>query len=243
MSNKYLIIVILCFIRLVVFPQTFLTKIVVDSKTKKPLEFVNIYSEDKTNSQLSNKKGEFVIYKESDIKTYVFNKTGYTTKYIAKSTILTIDTIFLVEQPVQLNEVEITVKKLEEVVKDKRFYVDDYLVLPNFDFLILTYKINIKGFEVSYYKKDKGITCTRKFRNEINQHLFKDCFDNFHLVTNVCSRQFYFPSDSTFDFLPSVRKTYFDSTLSKVVLRVDSQFIYKNEMWYVDYVYRKKEGN
>lgn len=229
MSNKYLIIVILCFIRLVVFPQTFLTKIVVDSKTKKPLEFVNIYSEDKTNSQLSNKKGEFVIYKESDIKTYVFNKTGYTTKYIAKSTILTIDTVFLVEQPVQLNEVEITVKKLEEVVKDKRFYVDDYLVLPNFDFLILTYKINIKGFEVSYYKKDKGITCTRKFRNEINQHLFKDCFDNFHLVTNVCSRQFYFPSDSTFDFLPSVRKTYFDSTLSKVVLRVDSQFIYKNE--------------
>ena len=73
MSNKYLIIVILCFIRLVVFPQTFLTKIVVDSKTKKPLEFVNIYSEDKTNSQLSNKKGEFVIYKESDIKTFQTN--------------------------------------------------------------------------------------------------------------------------------------------------------------------------
>lgn len=229
MSNKFSIIVILCFVRLIAFSQIFSTKIIVDYKTKQPLEYVNVYSEDKTNSQLSNKKGEFIIYSESTIKTYVFNKTGYTTKYISKSNVLKLDTVFLVEQPVQLNEVEITVKKLEEVVKDKRFYVDDYLVLPNFDFLILTYKINFKGFEVAYYKKDKGVTCSRKFTGEVNEHLFKDCFYNYHLVTNIGSRQFYFTSDSSFDFLPVVRKTLFDSTLSKVVLRIDSQFIYKSE--------------
>lgn len=209
--------------------QNFSTKIIVDSKTKQPLEFVNIYSEDKLTSQLSNKKGEFIIYSESNIKAFIFNKTGYTTKYISKTNVLKLDTVFLVEQPIQLNEVEIAVKKLEEVIKDKRFYVNDYLVLPNYDFLILTYKINFKGFEVAYYKKDKGVTCSKKYKDEVNEHLFKDCFDNYHLVTNVGSRQFYFPSDTSFDFLPIVRKTLFDSTLSKVVLRLDSQFIYKNE--------------
>ncbi len=139
------------------------------------------------------------------------------------------DTVFLVQKAVELNEVEITVKKLEEVVKDKRFYVDDYLVLPNFDFLIITYKINIKGFEVSYYKKDRGITCSKRIKDEFNEHLFKDCFNNFHLVTHACSRQFYFNTDSTFEFLPAYRKSKFDSTLSKVIVRIDSQFIYKND--------------
>lgn len=209
--------------------QTISTKVVADSKTKLPIEFVNIYSDNKKVNVLSTLKGKFTISSDLNVKSYIFNKTGYLIKSIIYEDLVKLDTVFLFEKPVQLNEIDITVKKLEEVVKDKRFYVDDYLVLPNYDFLILTYKINIKGFEVSYYKKDKGITCTKKFKNEYNQHLFKDCFDNYHLVTNACSRQFYFTNDTSFDFLPPFRKSYFDSTLSKVILRLDSQFIYKTE--------------
>ena len=229
MKIKTIIIGLLFFISISSIAQNVITKVVADAKTKFPLDFVNIYSENKKVNLLSTLKGKFTINSDLNIKAYIFNKTGYVTKKLTYDELLKLDTVFLYENPVELQEVDITAKKLEEVVKDKRFYVDDYLVLPNYDFLIITYKVNIKGFEISYYKKDHGITCTKKIKTEYNQHLFKDCFSNYHLVTNACSRQIYFPTDSSFEFLNPVRKTYFDSTLSKIVLRIDSQFIYKSE--------------
>ena len=154
--------------------QTSLNKVVVDSKTKLPIEFVNIYSENKEVNLLSSIHGKFTINYDLNIKTYIFNKTGYIVNSISLNDLRKLDTVFLIEKPIELSEIDITVKKTEEVVKDKRFYVDDYLVLPNLDFLIITYKINVKGFEVCYYKKNHGITCSKKIKTEYNQHLFKD---------------------------------------------------------------------
>ena len=228
-QHKYAIVIILLFFRFISVSQTISTKFIVDSKTKLPIEFVNIYPESKKINLLSDRFGSFKINADLDTKIYIVNKTGYYIKSFSKADLLKLDTVFLVEKPFDLSEITIISKKLEECVKDKRFYVQDYLVLPNYDFLIITYKINIEGFEVSYYKKDHGVTCTKKFKTEYNQHLFKDCFSNYHLVTNACSRQFYFISDTSFDFLPAYRKTYFDSTLSRIVLRIDSQVIYRFE--------------
>ncbi len=49
------------------------------------------------------------------------------------------------------------------------------------------------------------------------------------MVTNALSRQVYFPTDSTFDFFPPHKRIDFENSLSRIVLRIDSQFIYKTD--------------
>ncbi len=209
------------------FSQRSLTKIIVDAKTKLPIDYVYISSTDKKINLLSTKDGGFILIDDGKAVAFSFYKIGYLKKTISIAELLKRDTVFLTEDILSLNEITVTAKIIDTIVKNKRFYVDDYLVLPNNDFLLITTRINKKGFEVVYYKKDIGITCTKKFKNEGGEHLFFDCFKNIHLVTNGFSRQVFFDSDSTFDFLSKYTKARFDSTIALCVLKVDSQVIIK----------------
>jgi hypothetical protein len=68
---------------------------------------------------------------------------------------------------------------------------------------------------------------SKKFKNEDGAALFVDCFRNVHLLTNNFSRQIFFDSDSSFDFLPKYTRAKFDSTLAKTVLNLDTAIIIK----------------
>ncbi len=201
------------------------SKIILNSKTKWPIDYVYINSENSKFDLLTNKDGKFILISDPKIKTLSFYKMGYYPKKIRVEELIKTDTIYLDEQPIELAQVEIKLNIIDTIVKDKRFYLDDYLVLPNQDFLIITSKINIPGFEISYYKWHKGVTCTKKIKNEGSGSIFKDCFNNAHVVTKDYSRQIFFESDSTFNFLPKYSRSRFDSTLAKVVLRVDTTVV------------------
>ena len=60
--------------------QTSLNKVVVDSKTKLPIEFVNIYSENKEVNLLSSIHGKFTINYDLNIKTYMKQHSASYTK-------------------------------------------------------------------------------------------------------------------------------------------------------------------
>ncbi len=225
-----------------IFSQTKSTKTVVNLRTKLPIENVYINSNDGKLNLTSNKNGELIIISDAKTRSFSFYKIGYVKQLISLDNLVNIDTIFLAENSINLQEVVITSKTLETVIEDKRYYVNDYLILPNNDFIILTSKINTKGFEIAYYKTDKGITCRKKIPNEGGEHLFQDCFKNIHLVTNNFSRQLLFESDSTFDFIYKYTKAKFDSTAALCVLKTDTQLVLKSSapatttnMQYVNY--------
>ncbi len=210
--------------------QKAITKTIVDAKTKRALEFVYISTNDKKVSTVTNKEGHFIVINSPNVTTYHFYKIGYSKKTLSVEQLLKQDTIFLNEMAISLDEVTVSVKALETVVKDKRFYVDDYVVLPNSDFVIITSKINVKGFEIAYYKKDKGITFKKRMATETNPALFTDVFKNIHLLTDQFSRQLLFDSDSTFEFLPKFKKSKFDSTLAPCALSIDTALIFKSSL-------------
>ncbi|HWY10035.1 MAG TPA: hypothetical protein VN026_01860, partial [Bacteroidia bacterium] len=208
--------------------QKNITVTILDSKTKLPVDFAFVSSDDRKLNLVSNKEGQLLLNAGPKIKYYVFYKIGYATQTVPLVTLLQTDTLFLVSKSYNLVEVTITPKLFDTIIRDKRFYVDDYIVLPNYDFLIITSKKSSKEFNIAYYKRYRGITCTKKMMNETHSYLFNDCFKNLHLVTDYYSRQILFDSDSTFDFLPKFNKTKFDSTVALCALKVDTQLVLKS---------------
>ncbi|PBQ32301.1 hypothetical protein CNR22_11145 [Sphingobacteriaceae bacterium] len=209
------------------FSQNTHEKVIIDAKTKFPIDYVYVNSDGNRINLMSNSEGRLILTADPKTKSFTFYKIGYYPKTVSVEDLALTDSVFLKEKSVTLSEVTITTGVLETIVKDKKYYVDDYLVLPNKDFLLITSVINIEAFEVSYYKKDKGITCKKRFTNEEGEYLFTDCFKNIHLVTKNFSRQIVFTSDSSFDFLHRYTRAKFDSTLANCVLKVDTQLIFK----------------
>jgi hypothetical protein len=210
--------------------QTNRPKIILDSKTKQPIGYVYISSDNKKLTLLSTKEGKFIIVTETEASYFSFYKIGYFPKRINKKDLLKKDTIFLEEEYINLSEVVVTTRLIDTIVKDKHFYVNDYIVLPNNDFLILTSKINFKGFEIAYFKKGEGITCSKKIKLEKNEHFFVDCFKNIHLITNNFSRQLFFLSDRAFEFLDINKRSKFDSTLANCALKIDTHVLIRHTL-------------
>jgi hypothetical protein len=200
-------------------------KVVADSRTRLPLDLVYIRSENGKLTLLTNGKGHFILPAGSGAGSFLFYRIGYIKLVLTESELLKTDTLFLSEAPLPLDTLEISASAIETVVKNARFYVNDYLLLPNNDVLLITSKINIKGFELMYYKRNRGITQIRKLKGEHNEGFYTDCFKNIHLITSSYSRQIFFDSDSSFDFLPKYSRARFDSTLIHCALKLDSQVI------------------
>jgi hypothetical protein len=225
MKKRFLLIVALA-VSIASFSQN-IVRVIVDSRTRFPIDYVAVNSDDKKINLLSTKDGKVMLVKDSKVKSYTFYKMGYEPLSLTVDEIVKKDSIFMKEKFVNLIEISVTSHKLDTVFKNKRCYVNDYLALPNDNFLLITSILNVKGFELAYYNREKGIMQRKKFRNEDGESLFVDCFKNVHLLTNDFSRQIFFDSDSSFDFLPKYARMKFDSTLAKTVLNLDSAVIIK----------------
>lgn len=212
------------------YSQKSLTKVVVNSNSKLPIDFAFITSPDKKMSLMTNKEGKFMLIPDPEVKTYRFYRMGYYPLNKSAAELAKCDTIFLKERSISLDEITVTSKVIETIVKDKRYYVNDYLVLPNSDILLLTSKINFNGFDIAYYKRDKGITCSKHIKNETGEEFKLDCFNNVQLLTNVYSRQLFFMSDSLFDFLDRNDRAFYDNTLGICVLKTDTEVVFKTSL-------------
>lgn len=203
------------------------TKTIVDANNKLPLDYVSIQSDNNSIKLLSNKDGKFIFVEDGKLKSFKFYKMGYAPLTLPVAELLASDTVFLIPRQIELNEVTVRNNKLDTLVKDKRYYVEDYAVLPNENFLILTYKSEPNDVEVCYYDQSRGICQAKKIRGEPGAHFVTDCFSNLHVLTDNYSRQVFFESDTSFGFLPKYPRKTFDSTLAACVLKLDTQVIMK----------------
>ncbi|MBK9284207.1 MAG: hypothetical protein IPM51_07775 [Sphingobacteriaceae bacterium] len=205
--------------------QTKKTIYVVDSLTRESIEYAVITSNDNRLKVVSTKNGEAILIPDKNTSYFKVYKMGYSSKIIQVNTFNQIDTLLLSKKYLSLNEVSITIKRFDTIVRNKKFYVNDYRLLPNGNFILLTSKINTKGFEVVLYSKKTGILQRNNFSEEKEEELFQDCFSNFHLITNSYSRQLFFNTDTSFEFLPAYNRSKFDSTLAKCKLKLKDGII------------------
>src|SRR6218665_4059494 len=141
-------------------------KIIVDAQSRQPLDYVSIQSNDNAMQLMSNREGKFIVVPNAGTFSFTFYRMGYEKQVVFIKQLLTTDTIFMRERAQALQEVTVSAEKLQPIVKDKRFYVEDYCILPNNDFLILPSRTIANAFEVCYYSWDKGIRLTTKLKGE-----------------------------------------------------------------------------
>jgi hypothetical protein len=204
------------------------SRVVADSRTRLPIDFVFIHSANKQINILTDKDGKFIFIKDSLIKKMVFYKLGFEEKTLTVKNILDSDTIFLVRKLQTLEEVTVSAEKLVAVVKNKSFYVDDYIALSDHSFLLLTSRINGDGFNVVYQNSSGKIMHSIRIRGEAGGRLVKDCFGNFHVLTENFSRQIFFDSDSSFQFLSRYHRSRFDSTLALCAVKLDTTVVMRS---------------
>lgn len=89
---------------------------VIDSITKKPIPYVNIWIENESEGTSSEEDGSFKFSKDHTSKTIIFSAIGYETKKIARNSIS--ETIELNSQEIMLDEIVINSnrKTIEKVV-------------------------------------------------------------------------------------------------------------------------------
>lgn len=82
MNNKRLIIMVLTFMVGITSSMAQVTGKVIDSKTREPLDYVNVYYEGKNVGDQTNENGEFVLKEDSTWKSITVVSMGYKTQTI-----------------------------------------------------------------------------------------------------------------------------------------------------------------
>jgi hypothetical protein len=205
--------------------QKVMEKVVVDSATKEKLSFVSVKTNLNEVSFLTGKQGSFRFISSDVLKHFVFYKIGYQEKIVSYKELYSIDTIVLAQKAIQLSEVSISSEKTEAIIKDKRSYVDDYVVLKDGSLLYITSRINSPDFHVVYRPPDSDIQYKRTVSGEGGGSLVQDCFGNVQLLTDKFSRQIYFDSGKSFEFLKSYDRRVYDQTLANSLLVLNSGVI------------------
>jgi hypothetical protein len=203
--------------------------VIVDSATRHSIDYVSVQSIDRRLALLTDPQGRIFIQSDRTVKAFVFYKLGYRRKVIPAEVLLASDTVRLSRRSYELAEVSISSDRLQTVLKDGRFFIDDYLVLDNSNFLVLTSRINQPWLDLACYMDGKRLAAPVRIR-EKDAFLFVDCLSNIHLVTPTLSRQLFFTSDSSFAFLPPYPRHKFDSTLALCALKLDSAVVLINRL-------------
>lgn len=172
----------------------------------------------------TNEKGIFKIKYLDKASVLLINKLGYSTQTInlndANKLHLVIE---LKRQSLDLSEVVITANKPTKRLVDNTFYVLDYHFINNYIVLFgelsdkpMVKLINLEGKELS-----------RLPLNGINyESLFKDCFDNLHLISKTHSNQMY-TIDEKINFLDDVKRRSFDSLLRPCILNTNDNIYFE----------------
>jgi hypothetical protein len=209
--------------------QHILKGIVLDKTNNKPIPYVIIIFNDNKKQVLTDNEGAFSLVLNSFELPILFTKLGFESlQFLPKQHLK--DTgnlvIYLKEKPNQLKEVEVASEKITPVVKNKSFYIHDYSILPNKNFLLITYRLNSKHFDVVLSNSNNKIIFKRSISNEEPFKIFDDCLGNKHIVTDKYSRQIMSNSDSTFFFLEPISRSKFDSIIRPCATKIENELFF-----------------
>jgi hypothetical protein len=229
---RYLLMgILLCFVTLG-YGQDSLKSIsgkIVDLKTKEPVGFVIVHVLFENSYTQSNYSGTFKISYKGKNPIIVIRKLGYETLTInPDSSVKDPLLITLKPQSKDLSEVVVSANKPTKRLVDNTFYVSDYQLTG--DNIILLGDLNDKPC-LRLITKEGDILHTYKLTHDIYKKLFKDCFNNIHLISDRYSAQI-FVNNTTIGLLDHIRISLFDSLLRPCILN-------KHEHFYFETVYNQ----
>jgi hypothetical protein len=229
---KWIITGIFLYAAILSYGQDSLTSIsgkIIDLKTKEPVGFVIVHVLFENSYTQSNYNGTFKISYKSKNPIIVIRKLGYETLTInpdssVKGPLL----ITLKPQSKDLSEVVVSANKPTKRLVDNTFYVSDYQLTG--DHIMLLGDLNDKPC-LRLITKEGEVLQTYKLTNDLHKKLFKDCFDNIHLISDRYSTQV-FVNNTTIGLLDPIRISLFDSLLKPCLLS-------KHEHFYFETVYNQ----
>ncbi|MES2514887.1 MAG: carboxypeptidase-like regulatory domain-containing protein [Bacteroidota bacterium] len=209
------------------FSQTIIKGTITDNDTKRPISEVVVTLNANERTVLSDSLGIFKIVTASKQFNLIFKKLGYaeTRLTLEKSDSPDLN-IVLSKKAFELAEVEISSEKRSAVIQNKRFFVEDYFILPGQAYLLVTHYMGQNGFNLMLGNAENKIKYSHKITGEENGELFLDCLGNIHLLSQTFARQVYLNSDSTFTFLPAVSRGMFDSTIAPCTTKIDKNYFF-----------------
>ncbi len=222
---KYLTTLFTLFINFTLLSQPFIKGKIIDSETKLPISQVVIILNNNEKNILSDDDGNFKLISNHVQFNLHFKKLGYAEYHLKVEEADTTSLIIvLYKKPYELGEVEIDAEKRVAIMKNKRFYIEDYFILPNQTYLLVTSYIGEKGFNLMMSNNHNNIMITKKIEGEVNGELFLDCMGNIYLLSQTISRQVYLYSDTTFRFLTPVSRQSFDTLVLPCVAKIDNSY-------------------
>lgn len=225
---KSLLSILLLFTGSALFCQTIIKGKIIDSETKKPISQVVVTLNNNEKSVISDSAGNFKMSSFSTQFNLHAKKLGYTESHVKFEKADTASLkIVLTKKAFDLAEVEIDAEKRSEIIKNKRFYVEDYFILPNQTYLLITSYFGEKCFNVMLANNNNKVMYTKKLEGEVDGELFLDCLGNIHILSQTSARQVYLNSDTTFAFLTSISRQNFDSTIAPCVTKIENSYFFK----------------
>lgn len=200
--------------------------VVLDKNNKSAIQNVVVTIRPANSYLITNSEGRVEFSLSNGSSVIEFYKLGYSKFTSAASSLKQNDTIYLAQKIIVLNEIVVSDNVKKTAVKDKRFFISDFIVLPNNTYLLSTYANNKKGFDLVYYKNDDRALQKFTFKNEEFYGLFTDCVGGYQVVTEKRCYQVVVNSDSTFYVMPSIRRGQFDSLIKPCALRTRGGFVF-----------------
>lgn len=200
--------------------------VVVDKSNGVPLQNVVITIKPANAYLITNSEGRVEFSLSNASSVVELYKLGYIKQSLAAAFLKSNDTIALVQKLLVLDEVVVSDKIKKTAVKDKRFFISDFIVLPNNSYLLSTYSLNKKGFDLIYYKNDDRVLQKFSFKNDEFCGLFTDCVGGYQVVTEKKCYQAVINSDSTFYLMPAIRRGQFDTLIKPCALKTKQGFVF-----------------
>lgn len=181
---------------------------IIDSVSGKPISLVHIVENANKNGTISNEDGNFVINCKNLPAILEFSHISYEKRIIKIDKNSGNEIIKLKSSTFNLPVISINAKKAVNITKNTKLYVVDYDFVGD-SLVLLSYK-NQKLSKPSLVVLTKeGDTLQSKALNKMD-YLFKDCFDNEHIIEKDIARQLYFNNQS----IELIHPTSKDSFLS-----------------------------
>lgn len=188
---------------------------IIDFDTKKPIDHV-IITDFKTNlSFQSNENGYFEKTTADKVVILIISKLGYESQTVKINQFTKFPlNIAMKVRTLDLSEVAIVAEKPVKRLVDNSFYILDYQFMDNN--ILLLGEMNEKQMAKLIDLNGKEI-CRLSLKEEHYESIFKDCFNNIHLVGKFHTNQIYF-ANSSLNLLDDIKRRLFDSLLVPCIL-------------------------
>lgn len=188
---------------------------IIDFDTKKPIDHA-IITDFKTNlSFQTNEHGYFEKTTTEKVIILIISKLGYESQTVKINQFTKFPlSISMKVRTLDLSEVYIIAEKPVKRLVDNSFYILDYLFME--DNILLLGEMNDKQMAKLIDLNGKEI-CRLSLKEEHYESVFKDCFNNIHLVGKFHTNQIYF-ANSSLHVLDNIRRGLFDSLLVPCIL-------------------------